>query len=519
MVLLSNHLFKVVKVQLIVVLACCLVGSFGAQIGQAQTLTPSTYNHGKVKLWNNPKAVFTFTNTTSQRMLFLPIQYQRDLYIHLPEGYIEPGQSVDIEVLYYTEEEGPFSITQELYVSGSNDPIYLRLKGKIQSFHPDAKTACPRVNPDKNENQRTVVTTVTVYDKSTGKVINGVDILISGAQSDYFIEHTKKYQVPLKNVAIGLYEVEISKPGYKSLTHVQYINPNVGHLVFELEPNPLEDPSVPDASDKEGDDVVIEIDKVQKNDADAIERIRKMMDERFKDRKIIERDVIVVKDNQDTTPKETPIASSDTVVKPAVPEKDFDEGGLLNSKKYASNNVVFLIDVSGSMKIDDKLESMKTSMKSLVSVLRPQDMVTIIIYSRTARIKLQSTPGDRKDSINYVIDELRANGSSYGAEGLTMAYEFAVQNFITGGNNQVILATDGLFNSPEVTEDDLYAMARLHANYGVNTSVVGFGKKEEPRLFMQKLATSGSGSFIQIADQSAAESALITEIMKNARKS
>lgn len=479
--------------------------------GNAQ-LQPPTFDYGKVKLWNNPKASFTYTNKLSKRVLFLPTQYQRDLYLRVPEGYIQPGQTVTIEAVYYTEEKGWFDISQQLFVSGSDQPIALNLRGKILSFHPDAQTACPLIEHKAIAVPKSSLATITVYDKSTGKVINGVDVMLIGTSKNYFVEHTKKLQLPLENIPIGLYQLDISKVGYAPVQHVQYIGANTGNLVFELEPLPNEVVSVV-VPEGHGDDKLIEINKVEESDQSAIERIRQMMDERYKGRTIIEKDVMVLKDNTDTTVKEEVVHAE----VPVVPLQDFDPTGKLNSAKYASNNVVFLIDVSGSMKIQNKLEEMKLAMKSLVNILREQDKVTIIIYSTKARILLTSTPGDQKEAIFAVIDGLRANGSSYGAEGLNMAYQFALENFIKRGNNQIILASDGLFNSPDITERDIYSMAQIHLIQGISTSVVGFGQKEEAKQFMMQLASSGGGNFIQISGEQEAQSALVAEIMHNAR--
>ena len=117
----------------------------------AQQLSPNSYNYGKVKLWNNPKAQLTFTNTSRKKMLFLPIPYQRNLYVHLPDGYIMPGETVEIEAIYYTEDLGNFSVQQPLYLSGWNEPVFLSLKGKISSFHPDAHIACPNMAQEQKE--------------------------------------------------------------------------------------------------------------------------------------------------------------------------------------------------------------------------------------------------------------------------------------------------------------------------------------------------------------------------------
>lgn len=494
-----------------------------SQAAVGQVLLPNTYNYGKVKLWNNQKAEFTFTNNTDQRVLFLPIPYQRNLYINLPEGYIKPGESVNIEAIYYTEDLGNFSVQQPLYLSAWADPVYLSMKGKILTFHPDAHIACPNMGQEQKEEATSQIAHIIVKDKTTGEILNGVDILMVGADKNFFVEHTKKKSIPLKKIGTGLYQIDVSKPGYITNQELVYINKTTQEIIVEIERNPYDFDVIETVPEVGDEDVIVEIEKPKESDQDAIERLRKEMDERFKERTIIEKDVMVIKETSDSTDPNPPINEitqipEDTVIQEieTTPKEDFSSSGELNPDKYASNNVVFLIDESSSMMIKGKMDMLKVSMKKAVSALREEDKVTIIVYSKHAEVRLASTPGNKKDIINAVIDSLTPMGRSYGAEGLAMSYRFAKQNFIEDGNNQLILATDGLFNSPDYTERDMYSMAQTHAAVGIKTTVVGFGKNKEAISFMRNLSQNGSGSFITIKTQDDAQNALLSEIMQNA---
>ena len=491
-----------------------------SQFASAQQLSPSTYNFGKVSLWNNPKAKLTFTNTSSQRVLFLPIPYQRNLYFHLPEGYINPGQTVEIEAIYYTEEKGNFTVNQPLYLSGWSEPVYLNLKGKILTFHPDAHIACPNMGQEQKKESSSQIASIEVRDAETGELLNGVDILMVGTSKNFFIEKSNKTRVPLKKIGIGLYQIDVSKPGYVTKQQMTYINKNTEVIIVELQRSPHDFDVIETTSTGNDEDEIIEIEKPKESDQDAIEKIRKMMDEKFKGRKIIEKDVMVLKEGSDTadqplvfTHKDTSTFVADEVVVDETPKEDFSETGELNNDKYASNNIVFLIDESSSMMLHGKIDVLQASMKKVIAALRKDDMVSVIVYSKSAEIRLQSVSGDQKSKIYAVIDSLKPGGRSYGAEGLSMSYKLAKRNFIVGGNNQVILATDGLFNSPDYTERDMFSMATTHAAVGVPTTVVGFGKNKEAIIFLKTLASSGGGSFIQVTEIGDVENALLTEIM------
>ena len=111
-----------------------------------------------------------------------------------------------------------------------------------------------------------------------------------------------------------------------------------------------------------------------------------------------------------------------------------------------ASNLVFLIDVSGSMWGANRLDLVKSSLKLLVNNLRDKDKVAIVTYAGNAGVKLEATPGSDKQKIREAIDELEASGSTAGGEGIMLAYKIAQKNFISGGNNRIILCTDCDFN-------------------------------------------------------------------------
>ncbi|MCB9261441.1 MAG: VWA domain-containing protein [Flavobacteriales bacterium] len=499
------------KKTLIFLFAICLSVMAGAQ-----NILPDNFDFGKVKMWNNPTASYTFTNNTSQRVAFLPITYQRNLYIDLPLQYIAPGQTVTIEAVFYTEAKGSFSVSQPLYLSGHSEPIYLKMSGRIQSFHPEAQMACPVMSQKNKVEALNGVTNIIVKDKESGNVLNNVDIMLAGSKKNYLIEHTKSNTTTISDIHIGLYFIEISKSGYLSLKTESYINKNTGTLIYELQKDPnagvIEDEEIVES---DSTTEVKEIGKADASEWEDIEKLRQIMNERFKGKKIIEQDVTVINEDSLQPPAKIEIVP-ETTKKDTSTSGDFASDGTLNKAKYASNNIVFLIDESSSMASHGKIDMLKTSMKNLVSILREQDLVTIVVYSRTAEIRMESTSGNQKDKINSVIDNLFPKGMSYGDEGLEMAYSIARKNFIEGGNNQVILASDGVFNSPYNNPKNLLKDAKSNSNKGIYTTTLGFGNSQSALNFMQQLSENGRGSFIKIETEQQAKSALTTEIMKNA---
>ena len=158
-------------------------------------------------------------------------------------------------------------------------------------------------------------------------------------------------------------------------------------------------------------------------------------------------------------------------------------------------NLVFLLDVSGSMTPPDKLPLVRTGMRMLVDTLRPEDRVAIVVYAGASGLVLPSTPGDRKAEIHRAIAELEAGGSTNGAAGIHLAYDTAAASFIKGGVNRVILATDGDFNVGVTSQGELIRLIERQRARGIFLSVLGVGSNNLKDSTMEKLADKGNGNY------------------------
>ncbi|HXL57526.1 MAG TPA: von Willebrand factor type A domain-containing protein, partial [Chitinophagaceae bacterium] len=176
-----------------------------------------------------------------------------------------------------------------------------------------------------------------------------------------------------------------------------------------------------------------------------------------------------------------------------------------------ASNLVFLIDVSGSMDEPDKLPLVKSSLKLLVDQLRPQDKVALVVYAGNAGLVLPSRSGEEKIKIKNAIDQLEAGGSTAGGAGIQLAYKIAKENFVKDGNNRVILCTDGDFNVGLSSDDALENLIEEERKSGVFLTVLGFGTGNYQDSKMQKLADKGNGNHAYIDGISEAKKVLINE--------
>jgi Ca-activated chloride channel family protein len=176
------------------------------------------------------------------------------------------------------------------------------------------------------------------------------------------------------------------------------------------------------------------------------------------------------------------------------------------------SNLVFLIDVSGSMNSPDKLPLLKAAFKLLVQNLRPRDRVAIVVYAGAAGLVLPSTPGTDKDTILAAIDRLEAGGSTAGGAGIRLAYDVARQSYLRGGNNRVILATDGDFNVGASSDADMVQLIEEKRKEGVFLTVLGFGTGNYKDGKMEQLADRGNGNHAYIDSLLEAKKVLVSEM-------
>jgi len=176
------------------------------------------------------------------------------------------------------------------------------------------------------------------------------------------------------------------------------------------------------------------------------------------------------------------------------------------------NNLVFLIDVSGSMMSPDKLPLVKSAFELLVNQLRPQDRVSIVVYAGSAGLVLPSTSGSNKEAIMDAITRLEAGGSTAGGAGLRLAYDVAKKNFMRNGNNRVILATDGDFNVGESSDAEMVRLIEERRATGVFLTSLGFGTGNIKDSKLEQLADRGNGNYAYVDNLLEAKKVFVREL-------
>ena len=163
--------------------------------------------------------------------------------------------------------------------------------------------------------------------------------------------------------------------------------------------------------------------------------------------------------------------------------------------KHPKSNYVFLLDISGSMATKDKLPLLQEGMKTMIDYLDPDDRISIVTYASGEKKVLESTPVREASKIKKAIGKLVASGSTAGHSGMRMAYEECLANYIEGGNNRVIMGTDGDFNVGETSTDAILELAENYAAKGIYLTVCGFGTGNLNDGMMEKVSNAGNGTY------------------------
>ena len=181
-------------------------------------------------------------------------------------------------------------------------------------------------------------------------------------------------------------------------------------------------------------------------------------------------------------------------------------------EELPDSNMVFLLDVSGSMNEPNKLPLVKQGFKLLVDQMGERDSVAIVVYAGAAGLVLPPTNGDNKAVIMEAIENLEAGGSTAGGQGIELAYQIAAENFIEGGNNRVILATDGDFNVGPSSDGELVRLIEQKREEGIFLTILGFGTGNYKDSKMEQLADKGNGNYAYLDSIREANKVLVSEM-------
>lgn len=436
--------------------------------GQFIVLLPgNTLDYGQVDVWKNQPAELKVLNIGSRPLAILKISGSNNLTAEYPKTFLAPGDTATVIFRLYTPHSGAFTEQADLFLSTSEKPIRITVKGNIKTIASDALTACPTEalqGPPPPFMQRFIA-----LDQETNRPVPGARFSLlsySGYSDDFKIPGNGN--AVTKNYRTGEYAISVRAEEYFPIDSGLLILPGEHDFRFYLRkpkptvtaPEPLPEP-----------------------DPEPQPQITQII--------------------PDTLPK---------------PKTETGGSSIMPLEKFKPNNLVFVLDVSSSMRILGRMELLKKAMIQLTAALREADRVSIITFSTIPVLRIKGIPGNQKDTLNGIIHSLSAAGATYGIRGLRFAYELAEKNFIPGGNNSVIIATDGEFPQTDEHGMDIQSIIRDYLEKNIKLGVMAFGRDAEALKSMEKMATKGAGGYMRMDGADTSPERLLLEIMKQSER-
>lgn len=434
------------------------------------------YDFGSIEYYHPRFVDFKITNKGDKQEWMLRVEKSMDI-IYIPSNqFMSPDSSIYLRFQVNPKKKGKFKYDVKVYVSDKNDPINLVISGNLISVEEgetNSYTACPDFNstPGGKDPLSFDLTVITI-DALTGDELEQSKVTMLQNGYAVWTEYTDKNGRIKEDATIGLSYFYARHTGYYPKELGVYVNSDRNEVIIPLE----RDERTPEP----------ELITSTETDTTAITEITIDLEEEL-------------------TEIDTSFLSTIDV-----PESMEElEGDDFTEQNFSAINVVFILDVSSSMKQADKLELMKYSLNQLVDMLRPQDKVGIVTYSSNAAVLLKPTSASNKTIIKDEVAKLEAKGFTSGGLGIDLGLKQAKKGYIKGGVNHVIVITDGAFNR---NSSNYKKTIKKYQKKGINMSVVGVKNKETHREDMIKAADVGGGHYIPINDLTDAQHNLKQEI-------
>lgn len=418
-------------------------------------------------------------NPGNDKVYILRVEHSPEVTYRLTSDLIEPLSTVQLRIQVNPSQKGDFNYVLKLYMSDQIDPVIYRLAGTVTEELPDDHylTKCPDFNAiPAGPNSLSELTIITI-DKVTKEPLSKstVSIIHNGQPSGTWI--TGRLGKFSEKLPPGFFYFVVSKEGYLTKEAGIYVGPEISEITIPLSQNPTYDPPAP-----------------TKEPIPETQEIAQQLPPKEAQEKLNEQ---MANESIDTT---TQKVMPELV---AIPAENFD------ASYFKDVNVVFVLDISSSMKMGEKMDLMKYSLNQLVSKLRAQDKMGLVTYANSAEVFQASTSGDHKDELQKSISNLKPIGMTAGGKGIKLGYKEVMKSYDPNKTNMVIVITDGAFNKDS---EDYQKTVQKYAKDGVVFSVVGIQTREKDAHLMEEAAHFGNGRFVPIQKLADAHSNLMQEI-------
>jgi Ca-activated chloride channel homolog len=414
------------------------------------------------------------TNKGKQKAYILRVEKPMEVVYRSSSDLVLPDSSFSFRLQANPMKKGQFSYEVKVYTSDSQQPTTIRISGNVKELPQNEMAgmqSCPDFGSQPSRVETSELTIITV-DEDTRQPLaqSTVTIIRNGEPAGAWI--TGKKGAFKQESVPGYFYFLASHDGYFPKEAGTYVGPQIREITIPLKKDANAVPDPPDA-------VVYE------------------------------------------EPHEIPIETAETVIETQLPppsdsviRQEIPELASIPIDDFTTNyfkpvNVVFVLDVSSSMKMGEKMELMKYSLNTLVGEMRPEDHIALVTYSDAADVLLEPTVCTEKEAIRAKVAELKPKGMTAGGKGIKLGYKEVLQQFSPDKANMVVIITDGAFNK---SSDDYQKVVRKYAKKGITFSVVGIQNKPNDEKLMREAAAYGKGRYIPISKLADAQFNLLQEI-------
>lgn len=444
-----------------------------------QAYSEDYLEYGEINAHSKRYIDLTIGNPKTQKVYILRVEHSPEVTYRLTSDLIAPDSSVQLRIQVNPTKKGDFNFVLKLHTSDQANPVIYRLTGNLTEELPSDHylSKCPDFNAIPARSAQPNELTIITIDKETKELLSKstVSIIHNGKPSGTWI--TGRLGLFKEKLPPGFFYFVVSKEGYLTKEAGVYVSSEISEITIPLSKNPAYDPPVPTkVPEPEPEEIAMQLPPEE-----AQEKLNEQMTNE----------------------------SVDTVTQKTIPELFSIPVDNFDASYFKDVNVVFVLDISSSMKMGEKMDLMKYSLNQLVSKLRPQDKMGLVTYANTAEVFQSPTSGDYKEELQQSISKLKPLGMTAGGKGIKLGYKEVMKNYDQDKTNMVIVITDGAFNKDS---EDYQKTVQKYSKQGVIFSVVGIQTRERDAHLMEEAAHFGHGRFVPIQKLADAHSNLTQEI-------
>lgn len=429
-------------------------------------------------------------NAYEEVVYILRAEQSERTVIQFSDKKLLPGKEEFIRIQFNPKKTGKFNEQVMVYFSKLLRPLPIQIRGEVESFTKEYDPACP--NFDEKPGRKTFDIRFFVGDGLNMEPVKKARVQTLNLESQKEEESNSFGFVHLMLPA-GKYRWRVQAEGYETQVVEKYVNRLQNEVNVYLE--------------RQEGHVIADI-KHAETDSLRKEVFRRILD------KEEQKEAVIIPDT--TTEAKTESKEQGRPKEPSADTEPRQDSEYLPLSQYKKNNLVFLIDVSESMRLSGKFQLLRKALKSLIGSMRSVDQLAILTYSDSVELFMNIKANLDVNRAQKQIDDLFAHGKTNTTAGVEEAYRLTLEGLVADGNNQIFLTSDGVYSKEDTEKTISYIRSKFGT--GVKLSTIGVKTEKTNASKLKKIARYGQGKYLSIDDDASAESVLIREVKRNSRR-